>query len=88
MKHCSFLLGNTSSGFIEASFFPKYVVNLGSRQRGRILTPNIRNCPIERQAILACLEGASSFRPSSSVTIYGDGHAAERIVGVLKGLYE
>lgn len=88
MKHCSFMLGNTSSGFIEASFFPKYVVNLGSRQRGRILTPNIRNCQIERDDILSCIEGFSSFSPSSSAGIYGDGHAAERMVGVLKDLYE
>lgn len=88
MKHCSFMLGNTSSGFIEASFFPKYVVNLGSRQRGRILTSNIRNCPIEKNAILSCIDGFSSFIPSSSAAVYGDGHAADRMVGVLKNLYE
>ena len=32
MKYCSFLLGNTSIGFIEAAYFPKKVINLGIRQ--------------------------------------------------------
>ncbi len=52
MKHCAFLLGNTSSGFVEASFFPKYVINLGERQSGRIRTPNILDCVIEETEIM------------------------------------
>lgn len=84
MKHCSMLLGNTSSGFIEASFFPKYVVNLGERQSGRILTSNIRQCSIERNEIINAVQ---SYRPGSegkSVDIYGDGHASKKIVEILK----
>ena len=51
MKHCSLLLGNTSSGYIEASFFPKYVIDLGDRQKGRVVTENIRRCNIEKHEI-------------------------------------
>ena len=46
MKYCRMMLGNSSSGFVEASFFSKYVINLGKRQDGRILTPNIKSIPI------------------------------------------
>src|SRR5690606_31527737 len=46
MKHAKFLLGNTSSGFVEATFFPKYVINLGDRQKGRLETKNIFTIPI------------------------------------------
>jgi GDP/UDP-N,N'-diacetylbacillosamine 2-epimerase (hydrolysing) len=87
MKHCSFMLGNTSSGFLEAGFFPKYVVNIGSRQKGRIVTENIMSCPIEKAAILAAIEGFSSFSPASAERVYGDGNAAGRMVDVIKGLY-
>ena len=48
MKHCSFLLGNTSSGFVEALYFPKKVINLGVKQQGRIITKNIINCAIKK----------------------------------------
>lgn len=88
MKHCSFMMGNTSSGFIEASYFPKYVINLGDRQKGRIVTHNILNCPIERESILECMEGFKAFKPKSVASIYGDGNTASRIVGLLKRLHE
>lgn len=35
LKHCEFIVGNTSSGIIEAPYFNKIFVNLGSRQNGR-----------------------------------------------------
>jgi GDP/UDP-N,N'-diacetylbacillosamine 2-epimerase (hydrolysing) len=85
MKHCAMMLGNSSSGFIEASYFPKYVVNLGDRQKGRILTENIYNCRIDSDEILAAVVSFSSFSPTTTITNYGDGHAAARIISVLKG---
>ncbi len=84
MKHCKMMLGNTSSGFIEACHFRKPVINLGNRQTGRIITPNIFNCPIEKQAILRSVEMAEKFIPQNLEPIYGTGNAAERIVEILK----
>lgn len=80
MKHCSLMLGNTSSGFVEAAFFPKYVVNLGERQTGRILTPNIYNCPIEKDAIIAAVNRFDNIKLPESANIYGDGTAAIKII--------
>ncbi len=85
MKYCSFLLGNTSSGFVEASFFPKLVLNLGSRQEGRLITPNIRNVRINEQSILEAVREVSTFDPSNMpLHIYGDGQAASKIIKILK----
>ena len=86
MKYCRFLLGNTSSGFVEASFFPKYVINLGRRQEGRILTPNIINCVIETQAILNAVRNVENADAPAPVAIYGNGNAAEQIVSILRSL--
>ena len=36
IKNSKFLLGNSSSGIIEAASFGKYVINVGNRQSGRI----------------------------------------------------
>lgn len=40
LKHCEFIVGNTSSGIIEAPYFNKIFVNLGSRQNGREISKN------------------------------------------------
>jgi GDP/UDP-N,N'-diacetylbacillosamine 2-epimerase (hydrolysing) len=52
MKNCLFLLGNTSSGIIEAATFNKYVINLGERQRGRITSKNILHSGFVTKEIL------------------------------------
>lgn len=88
MKHCAFMLGNTSSGFIEASYFRKYVINLGDRQNGRIITPNINVCLIDKSAILKAVQDYLTYVPASSVEIYGNGNAAENIIQILKNKYD
>jgi len=87
MKHCSFMLGNTSSGFAEAAFFPKYCINLGKRQSGRIITENIRNCNIEKQEIMNAVTEFKTVQLPGSIEIYGKGNTAQRIVQILKGAY-
>ncbi len=84
MKYCNFLLGNTSSGFVEASFFPKYVINLGDRQRGRIITPNILSIPIFRDKILEVIRIIEQLPSPQKVNIYGDGNSADKIISILK----
>jgi GDP/UDP-N,N'-diacetylbacillosamine 2-epimerase (hydrolysing) len=83
MKHCSFMLGNTSSGFIEASFFPKFVINLGDRQKGRILTSNIYSCRIEKEEIVKAIEERRAKMDISQAAIYGDGNTAGKIIEAL-----
>ena len=84
MKYCSFMLGNTSSGFIEAAYFPKYVINLGNRQKGRLLTDNIFNVEINRRSIVEAVLKFRSLDISSSSSIYGTGHASNTIIEILK----
>lgn len=84
MKYCSMMLGNTSSGFIEASYFPKYVINLGERQSGRIVTKNIRNVIIERSKIIDAIEAFKDQHFDGYENIYGEGDTAMKIVSVIK----
>lgn len=87
MKYCSFMLGNSSSGMIEASYFPKPVINLGSRQSGRIVTPNLKTCDILHSEILKAVEWAETFSVKRTITLYGKGDASAKIIHHTKDFY-
>jgi GDP/UDP-N,N'-diacetylbacillosamine 2-epimerase (hydrolysing) len=84
MKHCSFMIGNSSSGFIEASFFLKPVVNLGSRQNGRIITKNIVSSEFLCSKILKAVKKTRMFADSEPIRIYGSGNTSEQIINYVK----
>jgi GDP/UDP-N,N'-diacetylbacillosamine 2-epimerase (hydrolysing) len=52
MKYARLLIGNTSSGIIEAGSFQKYVLNIGNRQKGRLCGENVIHLPFNAQLIL------------------------------------
>lgn len=84
MKYCSFLLGNSSSGFAEAAFFPKTVVNIGDRQKGRLSTPNIIHTITSKDAILSAITQAENMHQIQAIDTYGNGTAATQIINILK----
>jgi len=88
MGHAVAMVGNSSSGIIEAASFRLPVVNVGSRQRGRFHDRNVADVDCERAAIIKAVRQVmrSSFRNGLSglKNPYGDGRAAEKIVEVLK----
>ncbi len=86
MKYCSFLLGNSSSGFVEASFFPKKVINVGNRQKGRLVSENIVCCDNSENGILEAVQKVEKMPPPAPVKLYGNGHAAKGIVKALKSI--
>lgn len=86
IKHCSFLLGNTSSGFVEAAFSPKFVVNLGERQKGRIETKNIITTPITKKHILKVVDEIEKKAIPIKENFYGNGTTATQIIEILKKL--
>ncbi len=88
LREASVLLGNSSSGIMEAASFALPVVNVGMRQQGRERGPNILDAEATVELILAQVARSRhrpAFRESlrSMKNIYGDGYAAERIVNVL-----
>lgn len=84
MKYCSMMLGNTSSGFVEASFFPKYVINLGDRQKGRIKTENICNIPFKKEMIITAVNNYETICLPKEINLYGNGETAKKIVEIIK----
>ena len=87
LKQAGLLLGNSSSGIMEAASFALPVVNIGLRQYGRERARNILDAEPAVASILDKIAIAQSkeFRESlyGMANPYGDGHAAKRIVDVL-----
>ncbi|TYZ24515.1 UDP-N-acetylglucosamine 2-epimerase [Selenomonas ruminis] len=83
MKYAKFVLGNSSSGIIEAPALHVPTVNIGNRQRGRYQSASIINCGAAAEEIMQAMEVAMSEEHQQIckqvVSPYGDGHAAEKI---------
>jgi GDP/UDP-N,N'-diacetylbacillosamine 2-epimerase (hydrolysing) len=86
MKNCRFLLGNSSSGIIEAASFGKFAVNVGNRQKGRVCSPNVLNCAFSCHAILNTSLTALEMGEYSGVNLYYREGAADKIIQKLKRL--
>lgn len=84
MKHSKFLLGNTSSGIIEAASFGKYVINVGNRQEGRAISPNIIQVSPDKTQILKACEKVKELGDYEGENIYHQKDVAEGIISILK----
>lgn len=88
LRRAAAVVGNSSSGIIEAASFGVPVVNVGSRQDGRLRPANVIDVEDDRDAILAAIRRAVSVDHRASlaglVNPYGDGSASERIVATLR----
>lgn len=81
------IAGNSSSGIIEAPSLGKPTVNIGPRQKGRIMVESIINCQPRKTSIRIALRKAFSadfIKLSKKVkSPYGNGKSAERIVKII-----
>lgn len=88
LRHADAMVGNSSSGIIEAPSFGLPVVNIGTRQRGRLRGANVIDVGYGRDEILRGIEAgfAPGFRErlQGLPNPYGDGQAAPRIVQILR----
>jgi UDP-N-acetylglucosamine 2-epimerase (non-hydrolysing)/GDP/UDP-N,N'-diacetylbacillosamine 2-epimerase (hydrolysing) len=84
------IVGNSSSGMIEAASFHLPSVNIGTRQAGRIIAANVLNVSYDEGRIARAIHVALSERFRARLRAlknpYGDGHTAERVVSVLAKL--
>jgi len=88
MYYAKLLIGNTSSGIIEAASFGKYVVNVGDRQKGRMQSDNIINTPFNHQNIIEAVDKAIVNKTFSGKNKYYNQHAADLIINHIKQFNE
>lgn len=91
LANCAVLVGNSSSGILEAPSFRVPVINIGNRQRGRPQAGNILNCDYDAHSIAASIAtalGDPEFRQrcATAVNPYGDGRSSRRICETLRDI--
>lgn len=82
VKYADFVLGNSSSGILEAPVFGTPTVNIGDRQRGRIMPETVINCKPECNEILQAIRQADEMIHVPSL-LYGKGDTSERITNII-----
>jgi UDP-N-acetylglucosamine 2-epimerase (non-hydrolysing)/GDP/UDP-N,N'-diacetylbacillosamine 2-epimerase (hydrolysing) len=87
LKNAAVLVGNSSSGIMEAPSLGLPVVNVGERQKGRTRSPNIIDVKADASSIASAIAVAMSddFIQVAAQTIspYGDGDAGTRIADAI-----
>ena len=83
MKYSDVMLGNSSSGIIEAATFNTHVVNIGNRQQGRERGPNIIDVDVKESEVVEAIRKALSSGNNISNNIYGDGNTSKRILELI-----
>jgi len=88
LHHVDAVVGNSSSGIIEAPAVPVPTVNLGDRQDGRLRAASIIDCEEKDESIQAALERALSPAFHDEIqdvsSPYGDGRTSQRVKKTLK----
>ncbi len=84
MKQVNFVIGNSSSGIVEAPTLGVPVINIGGRQKGRYQCKNIIQCDADIESIKLAIHRVSEIKEDSKDYYWGDGHTAERIIEILK----
>jgi GDP/UDP-N,N'-diacetylbacillosamine 2-epimerase (hydrolysing) len=77
------LVGNSSSGIIEAASFALPVVDVGSRQQARERSANVRHASAEAAQVAAAVRDALAQGRQPVQNVYGDGQAAGRVCEIL-----
>lgn len=86
LGHAAFLIGNSSSGIVEAATLGTAVVNVGDRQAGRLRSANVFDADFEPAGLAAAIAAARDFDASGLVNVYGEAHADRRVREVLESI--
>lgn len=83
LKYVDVVVGNSSSGLIEAPSFKVATVNVGDRQKGRPRATSVINCEPNSRSIKDAIDKALMLDCTAAINPYYQGGAAEKIVKVI-----
>jgi UDP-N-acetylglucosamine 2-epimerase len=86
LRHADVVIGNSSSGIIEAGLFGLPVINVGDRQLGRESGSNVAHVPSDKNAVVDALDRIMPGYRFPEKSPYGDGQSAPRIAKLLATL--
>jgi len=83
MKHANFMIGNSSSGIIEAASFGCYVIDIGNRQKGRQCSNNVINIDCKNDNITSAVSQIESMGEYSGTNIYFQENTLKKIIEII-----
>ncbi len=83
MRHCTLMLGNSSSGIIEAASFGCRVINVGDRQKGRHSSDNVIHAKCRKTDILQAVRSVEGLGPYNGSNIYYQHNTLELMLDLL-----
>ncbi|MCX6112254.1 MAG: UDP-N-acetylglucosamine 2-epimerase [Proteobacteria bacterium] len=90
MKYVDAVVGNSSSGIVEAPSFKIGTINIGDRQTGRIKAASVIDATPDKKSLLTALTKlySRSFQKDlgSVVNPHGNGQTAKKIIGIFKNI--
>lgn len=87
MKYADLLVGNTSSGIVEAPFIGIPVVNIGDRQKGRHICSNVICCGRDTRDIIPAIQKALRYKRKVD-KYWGDGNTSTKIIEGIRNYLE
>lgn len=87
MKQVEYVIGNSSSGIVEAPIIGIPAINIGNRQKGRYQCGNVIQCASDYSSIETALDKASAGVASADdATYWGEGNTSRKIVEILESV--
>ncbi len=90
LQYMDMVVGNSSSGILEAPSFQIATINIGDRQKGRIKADSVIDCLPQKDSIIDAIKKAYSKEFQEKLKLvtnpYGDGMASKKIVNILKNI--
>lgn len=91
LKNCSALIGNSSSGIMEAPFLHIPSINIGTRQSGRLRPKSVIDVDYDKSQIKKAIKKVLNDkkflnRIKKQKQLYGDGNSSKKIIDILENL--
>jgi UDP-hydrolysing UDP-N-acetyl-D-glucosamine 2-epimerase len=87
LKQCNAIIGNSSSGIIEAPSLKMFTINIGDRQKGRTQADSVINCEVDFMQIKKAISQTKENKPNNFNKLnnpYGQGNTALKILKILQ----
>ena len=84
LKNCKYIIGNSSSGIMEAPYYGTRTINIGNRQNNRANINSISNCGYKCSEIIKCIKKYAPYKKIKKTFFFGHGNSQKKILKILK----
>ena len=84
LKNCKYIIGNSSSGIMEAPYYGTRTINIGNRQKNRANISSIINCGYKCSEIIKCIKKYVPHKKIKKTFFFGNGNSQKKILNILK----